>query len=60
MCVNFLESPGHILNLYCVQLLNDAPFCKNYAKLYFHAKPLEKGLNRGGDFVEMPWNMPDI
>ena len=38
---------GHILDLYCVRLSNAAPFCENYAKLYFDAKHLEKGLNRG-------------
>ena len=42
--------PGHILDLYCVRLSNTAPFCKNYAKLYFDAKHLEKGLNRDGIF----------
>ena len=26
---------------------NAAPFRENYAKLYFDAKHLEKGLNRG-------------
>ena len=36
---------GHILDLYCIRLLNGAPFCENYAKLYFEAKHLEKGLN---------------
>ena len=45
-------SPRHILDLYCVQLSNIALFCKNYAKLYFDAKHLEKGLHwkwvRGG------------
>ena len=40
--------PGHILDLYCVRLLNTAPFCKNYTKLYFDAKHLEKGLNGRG------------
>ena len=40
--------PGHIL-LYCIQLSNTAPFCKNYTKLYFDAKHLEKGLNRRGE-----------
>ena len=39
---------GHILDLYCVRLLSAAHFCQNYAKLYFDAKHLEKGLNRGG------------
>ena len=38
----------HILDLYCVRLSNAAPFCKNYTKLYFDPKHLEKGLNRVG------------
>ena len=41
----------HILDLYCLQLLNAVPFCKTYTKLYFDAKhleKLEKGLNKGG------------
>ena len=28
----------------CVRQLGTGPFCKNYAKLYFDAKHLEKGL----------------
>ena len=47
---NYYAKPGHILDLYCVRLSNAAPFCKNYAKPYFDAKCLEKGLNRGEDF----------
>ena len=44
----FNECPtGPNLDLLCIQLSNAAPFCKNYAKLYFDAKHLEKGLNRG-------------
>ena len=43
----FLSMAGHILDLYCVQLLNGAPFCENYTKFYFDAKHLEKGLNVG-------------
>ena len=43
--------PAHILDLYCVQLLNAAPFCKNYTKLCFDAKHLEKGLNREVKFL---------
>ena len=39
---------GHILDLYCIRLSNAAPFYNNYAKLYFDAKHLEKGLNKGG------------
>ena len=27
------------------------PFAKNYVKLYFDAKRLEKGLNKGGDAI---------
>ena len=43
---------GHILDLYCAWLLNATLFCKNYIKLYFDAKHLEKGLitGGGGDF----------
>ena len=36
----------HTLDLSCAGQSNTAPFCKNYAKLYFDAKHLEKGLNR--------------
>ena len=32
------------------------PFCKNYAKLYFDAKHLEKGLNRGGEMFGAPFS----
>ena len=39
---------GHIVELYCVPLSNAALFCQNYAKFYFNAKHLEKGLNRRG------------
>ena len=46
-----LYLPGHILDLYCIQLSNTAPFCKNYATLYFDAKYLEKGL-KGGEGVK--------
>ena len=35
------------LDLLCVQQSDVASFCENYAKLYFDAKHLEKGLNRG-------------
>ena len=35
-----------IYTFFGVRLLNGAPFCKNYAKLYFDAKHLEKGLDR--------------
>ena len=36
-----------ILDLYCIRLSSAAPCCENHAKLYFHAKHLEQGLNRG-------------
>ena len=39
--------PGHIQDLHCVRLSTAAPFCENYAKLYFDVKHLEKELNRG-------------
>ena len=35
------------LDLLCVRQSNVALICENYAKLYFDAKKLEKGLNRG-------------
>ena len=43
---NNVTESGHILDLYCVRLLNAVPFCENYVKLYFDATKLEKGLNR--------------
>ena len=45
---NLILPAGHILDLYCVRLLNVALFCENYTKLYFDAKHLEKGLNKEG------------
>ena len=36
-----------------LQLSNVAPSYKNYAKLYFDTKHLEKGLNRGGGGVKL-------
>ena len=41
---------GPNLELLCIWQLATAPFCENYAKLYFDAKHLEKRLNRGGEF----------
>ena len=49
---------GHILDLYCIRLLNAASSCKNYTKLYFDAKLLEKGLNR--DTVKSAVHNADI
>ena len=34
-------------------MLPPSPFFENYAKLYFDAKHLQKGLNRGGGRVEI-------
>ena len=39
--------PGPNLDLVCIQQLNPAPFCKNYAKLYFDAKTPRKGIEQG-------------
>ena len=39
--------PGPNLDLLCVWQSGAAPFCKNYTKLYFDAKHLEKGLYKG-------------
>ena len=36
--------PGPNLDLLCIQQSNPAPFCKNYAKLYFDAKAPRKGI----------------
>ena len=41
---------GHMLDLNCIRLLNAAPICGNYAKLYFDIKHLEKGSYRGVKF----------
>ena len=38
---------GLNLDLLCIQQFDTAPFCENYAMLYFDAKHLEKGLNMG-------------
>ena len=46
-CYRGEPSSGPDLDLSCVWQLDVAPFCENYAKLYFDAKHLEKGLNRG-------------
>ena len=41
--------------LLCIRKLNAAPFCGNYTKLYFDAKDLEKGLNRGWWYFWCPF-----
>ena len=40
---------GPNLDLLCIQQSDAVPFCENYVKLYFDAKHLEKGLNRGAE-----------
>ena len=42
-----MKLTGLNLDLFYIRQSNAAPFCKNYAKFYFDAKHLEKGLNRG-------------
>ena len=37
---------GSNLDLLCISQSDSVPFCKNYAKLYFDAKHLERRLNR--------------
>ena len=44
---SFVTLSGLNLDLLCIQQLNAVPFCKNCAKLYFDAKHLQNGLNRG-------------
>ena len=39
-------TPGPNRGILCVRQSDATPFCENYAKLYFGAKYLEKGLNR--------------
>ena len=36
----------HILDLYCIWLLNTVPFCENYAKLYFDPKQNRDWMGR--------------
>ena len=45
--LNLLQYPGPNVDLLCICQSDTAPFCENYAKLYFDVKHLEKGLNRG-------------
>ena len=42
-----IATGGPNLDLLGIQQLDAFPFCKNYADLYFDAKHLGKGLNRG-------------
>ena len=42
-----ISLPGPNLELLCVRQSDAAFIHENYAKLYFHAKHLEKALNRG-------------
>ena len=47
VCPRRGSHPPSNLDFLCIQQLDTAPFCENYTKLYFDAKCLEKGLNRG-------------
>ena len=52
-----LDAPsGPILDHLCVQQSDSAPFCENYAKLYFDAKHLEKGLKNA--HFDRYWKLP--
>ena len=55
---NLMLPAGHILDLYCAQLSNATPFCKNYKKLYFDTKHLEKKWNRDGAGVRGRFLVP--
>ena len=48
LIVSYFISAGPNVDLLCVRQSDAAPFCENYAKLYFDVKHLEKELNRGG------------
>ena len=39
--------PGPNLDFLCIWQSDTAPFCENYAKLYFNTNHLEKGLKSG-------------
>ena len=41
-----IPTTGPNLYLLCVWQSDTVTFCENYAKLYFYAKCLEKGLDR--------------
>ena len=45
---NFETFPDLNLDLLCVRQLDAAPFCENYAKLYFDAKHLKRDWIGGG------------
>ena len=54
-CKSLKRLSGPNLDLLCIWQSDTAPFCENYAKLYFDAKHLEKGLNRGSWNVWFPF-----
>ena len=43
------------LDLHYIGLWNTVPFCENYAKLYFDAKHLKRGLNKAVGEVALWW-----
>ena len=55
-----MEIPGPSVDLLRIQQSDAALFCENYAKLYFNAKRLEKGLNKGWRKIWFPfWPISD-
>ena len=44
-----ISLPGPNLDLLCIRQSHAVPIQENYAKIYSHAKHIEKGLNRGGE-----------
>ena len=44
-----ISLPGPNLDPLCIWQSHAVPIHVNYAKLYFHAKHIEKGLNRDGE-----------
>ena len=51
----YMTYSGPNLDHLYIWQLDAASFCKNYAKLYFDAKLLEMGLNRGGEIFGAPF-----
>ena len=43
-----ISLPGPNLDFLCIRQSHAVPIQENYAKLYFHAQHIEKGLNKRG------------
>ena len=50
-----IKSIGHDLGHFHIQKSGTSPFCENYEKIYFDAKYVENGLNRGAVKLLMPF-----